>query len=174
MVQIIKAYFGKFVFIWLENLILHCITIILFSVFYKSPLAFSKLQIIPPPKKKITYVDTHLPLFELDKKNIFQQLKQYKIIIMLNNYIKHQLKTELKKHYYLIFFSFLAFFVATQFFYTISFVGMLVSAGMILMYLLCIDDYYRVKVLRWIGFDLIVSGNIYIQGEPTYIIIKFQ
>ena len=26
------------------------------------------------------------------------------------------------------------------------------------MYLLCIDEYYRVKVLRWIGFDLMVAA----------------
>eukprot|EP00092_Neocalanus_flemingeri_P057011 GFUD01067651.1.p1 GENE.GFUD01067651.1~~GFUD01067651.1.p1 ORF type:complete len:222 (-),score=39.63 GFUD01067651.1:346-1011(-) len=50
------------------------------------------------------------------------------------------------------------FFVATQFFFTICFVGMLIAIGLVLMYLLCIDDYYRVKVLRWIGFDLIVAG----------------
>lgn len=50
------------------------------------------------------------------------------------------------------------FFVATQFFFTICFVGMLIAIGLVLMYLLCIDDYYRVKVLKWIGFDLIVAG----------------
>jgi len=50
------------------------------------------------------------------------------------------------------------FFVATQFFFTICFVGMLIAIALVLMYLLCIDDYYRVKVLRWIGFDLIVAG----------------
>ena len=26
------------------------------------------------------------------------------------------------------------------------------------MYLLCVDDYYRVSVLRWTGIDLIVAG----------------
>ena len=31
---------------------------------------------------------------------------------------------------------------------------------MVMMYLLCIDDYYRVKVLRWIGFDLLVGGEL--------------
>lgn len=51
------------------------------------------------------------------------------------------------------------FFVATQFFFTICFVGMLVAIAMVLMYLLCIDDYYRVKVLRWIGFDLLVGAG---------------
>jgi len=50
------------------------------------------------------------------------------------------------------------FFVATQFFFTLCFVGMLISVALVLMYLLCIDDYYRVKVLRWIGFDLIISA----------------
>ena len=58
---------------------------------------------------------------------------------------------------------FLAFFVATQFFFTICFVGMLIAIGLVLMYLLCIDDYYRVKVLRWIGFDLIVAGMVFVQ-----------
>ena len=37
---------------------------------------------------------------------------------------------------------------------------MLIAIGLVLMYLLCIDDYYRVKVLRWIGFDLIVAGKV--------------
>lgn len=50
------------------------------------------------------------------------------------------------------------FFVATQFFFTLCFVGMLLAIAMVLMYLLCIDDYYRVKVLRWTGVDLIVSA----------------
>jgi multisubunit Na+/H+ antiporter MnhB subunit len=35
---------------------------------------------------------------------------------------------------------------------------MLVAMAMVMMYLLCIDDYYRVKVLRWIGFDLLVGA----------------
>jgi hypothetical protein len=48
--------------------------------------------------------------------------------------------------------------VATQFFFTLCFVGMLLAIAMVLMYLLCIDDYYRVKVLRWTGVDLIISG----------------
>jgi len=50
------------------------------------------------------------------------------------------------------------FFVATQFFFTLCFVAMLIAIGMVLMFLLCIDEYYRVKVLRWIGFDLMVGG----------------
>ncbi len=48
--------------------------------------------------------------------------------------------------------------MATQFFFTLCFVGMLLAIAMVLMYLLCIDDYYRVKVLRWTGVDLLVSG----------------
>ena len=59
----------------------------------------------------------------------------------------------------IITFCFAAFFVATQFFFTICFVGMLVAMAMVMMYLLCIDDYYRVKVLRWIGFDLMIGGE---------------
>jgi len=49
------------------------------------------------------------------------------------------------------------FFVATQFFFTLCFIGMLISIALTLMYL-CIDEYYRVKVLRWIGFDLMVAA----------------
>lgn len=50
------------------------------------------------------------------------------------------------------------FFVATQFFFTMCLVGLLISIGLVLMFLLCIDDYYKVKVLRWIGFDLVAAG----------------
>jgi len=50
------------------------------------------------------------------------------------------------------------FFIATQFFFTISFVGMLVAGALVMMYLLCIDEFYKVRVLRWTGFDLIISG----------------
>ena len=53
--------------------------------------------------------------------------------------------------------------MATQFFFTICFVGMLVAMAMVMMYLLCIDDYYRVKVLRWIGFDLLVGGEWHLE-----------
>jgi hypothetical protein len=28
------------------------------------------------------------------------------------------------------------------------------------MYLLCIDDYYKISVLKWTGIDLIVAGMI--------------
>lgn len=52
------------------------------------------------------------------------------------------------------------FFVATQFFYTLCFIGMLIAIIFVLMYLLCIDEYYRVSVLRWTGIDLIVSGAL--------------
>ena len=57
--------------------------------------------------------------------------------------------------------------MATQFFFTICFVGMLVAMAMVMMYLLCIDDYYRVKVLRWIGFDLLVGGE-WMNLEPIF------
>jgi len=50
------------------------------------------------------------------------------------------------------------FYVATQFFFTVCFVGLLISIGLVVMFLLCIDDYYKVKVLRWIGFHLIAAG----------------
>lgn len=50
------------------------------------------------------------------------------------------------------------FFVATQFFFTLCFIGMLISIALTLMYLLCIDEYYRVKVLRWIGVDLMAAA----------------
>jgi len=35
---------------------------------------------------------------------------------------------------------------------------MLISIALTLMYLLCIDEYYRVKVLRWIGADLMIAA----------------
>ena len=35
---------------------------------------------------------------------------------------------------------------------------MLIAIVFVLMYLLCVDEYYRVSVLRWTGIDLIVSG----------------
>ena len=54
---------------------------------------------------------------------------------------------------------FSAFFVATQFFYTLSFIAILIAIILVLMYLLCVDDYYRVSVLRWTGIDLIVAGK---------------
>ena len=60
----------------------------------------------------------------------------------------------------LISFSFIsAFFVATQFFYTLSLICMLIAVTFVVMYLLCVDEYYRVNVLRWTGIDLIVGGN---------------
>ena len=48
--------------------------------------------------------------------------------------------------------------MATQFFFTLCFIGMLISIALTMMYLLCIDEYYRVKVLRWIGADLMVAA----------------
>lgn len=50
------------------------------------------------------------------------------------------------------------FFVAVQFFFTLCFTGMLIAIALVLMYLLCIEEYYRVKVLRWTGFTLIISA----------------
>ncbi len=47
-----------------------------------------------------------------------------------------------------------------QFFYTLSFIGMLVAAILIVMYLLCIGFEHRVRVLRWTGIDLLLSGNM--------------
>jgi hypothetical protein len=49
--------------------------------------------------------------------------------------------------------------VATQFFYTLSFIAMLIALIFVVMYLLCVDEYYRVNVLRWTGIDLIVGGK---------------
>merc|ERR1712183_506662 len=42
--------------------------------------------------------------------------------------------------------------------YTLSFITMLIAAIFVCMYLLCVDEYYRVNVLRWTGIDLIVGG----------------
>jgi len=53
-----------------------------------------------------------------------------------------------------------AFFVATQFFYTLCFVGFLVAILMLLMYFFCISDYYRVGLLRWLGVNLIATGAL--------------
>jgi hypothetical protein len=49
--------------------------------------------------------------------------------------------------------------VATQFFYTLSLIAMLIAILFVTMYLLCIDDYYKISVLRWTGIDLIVAGE---------------
>ena len=57
-------------------------------------------------------------------------------------------------------FCFSAFFVATQFFYTLSFIAMLIAIIFVVMYLLCVDEYYRVNVLRWTGIDLIIGGKL--------------
>jgi hypothetical protein len=52
------------------------------------------------------------------------------------------------------------FFVATQFFFTLSLMGMIVAITFIVMYLMCVNDYYRVSVLRWTAIDLVVSGAV--------------
>ena len=49
--------------------------------------------------------------------------------------------------------------MATQFFYTLSFIAILVAIILVMMYLLCVDEYYRVSVLKWTGIDLIVAGE---------------
>ena len=51
--------------------------------------------------------------------------------------------------------------VATQFFYTLSLIAMLIAILFVTMYLLCIDDYYKISVLKWTGIDLIVAGNVF-------------
>ena len=48
--------------------------------------------------------------------------------------------------------------MAVQFFFTLCFTAMLIAIIFVVMYLLCVDEYYRVSVLRWTGIDLIVSG----------------
>ena len=50
--------------------------------------------------------------------------------------------------------------VATQTFFTLCFIGMLIGLLFILMYLLCINEYYRVSVLKWLGADLFVAGKL--------------
>ena len=55
---------------------------------------------------------------------------------------------------------FTAFMVATQFFYTLSLIAMLIAILFVTMYLLCIDDYYKISVLKWTGIDLIAAGNL--------------
>jgi len=49
--------------------------------------------------------------------------------------------------------------VATQFFYTLSLIAMLIAILFVSMYLMCIDDYYKINVLKWTGIDLIVAGK---------------
>ena len=49
--------------------------------------------------------------------------------------------------------------VATQFFYTLSLIAMLIAILFVTMYLLCIDDYYKISVLKWTGIDLITAGE---------------
>ena len=66
-------------------------------------------------------------------------------------------------------FPFSAFFVATQFFYTLSFITMLLAIIFVVMYLLCVDEYYRVSVLKWTGIDLIVGGKTLIWNCSFFI-----
>ena len=37
---------------------------------------------------------------------------------------------------------------------------MLIAIIFVVMYLLCVDEYYRVNVLRWTGIDLIIGGKL--------------
>merc|ERR1711963_1141653 len=62
------------------------------------------------------------------------------------------------------------FFVATQFFYTLSFITMLLAIIFVVMYLLCVDEYYRVSVLKWTGIDLIVGGKT-LHDSKVYILL---
>ncbi|QQP39236.1 Uncharacterized protein FKW44_020055 [Caligus rogercresseyi] len=52
------------------------------------------------------------------------------------------------------------FFVVTQIFYTLGLTGLLLAVLLILIYVLCIDDFYRVRILKWTGIDLISSGAL--------------
>jgi len=49
-------------------------------------------------------------------------------------------------------------FVAVQFMYTLSLIGLLITLALTAMFLFCMEDYYRVKVLRWIGLALVTSA----------------
>ena len=49
--------------------------------------------------------------------------------------------------------------MATQFFFTLSFIGTLIGIVFIAMYLLFVHDHQRVRILKWTGINLIVSGN---------------
>jgi len=49
--------------------------------------------------------------------------------------------------------------VATQFFYTLSFINILIAIILVVMYMLCIQESYKVVALRWIGIDLAIAGN---------------
>jgi len=52
-----------------------------------------------------------------------------------------------------------AFFVATQFFFTLCFIGALIGVLLLVMYLLCVNENYLVRVLKWIAIDLVISGE---------------
>ena len=51
-----------------------------------------------------------------------------------------------------------AFMVAVQFFFTLCFCGLLATLLQLLMYLFCINDYYKVHVLRSVGVTLLSSS----------------
>ena len=61
--------------------------------------------------------------------------------------------------------------VATQFFYTLSLIAMLIAILFVTMYLLCIDDYYKISVLKWTGIDLIVAGNVFKAVLPPKVLM---
>ncbi len=48
--------------------------------------------------------------------------------------------------------------VAVQFFFTLCFCGLLATLLQLLMYLFCINDYYKVHVLRSVGVTLLSSS----------------
>ena len=57
--------------------------------------------------------------------------------------------------------SFSAFFVATQFFFTLSFINVLVAIVLVVVVLLCLNDEYRPNLLKIIGIDLLVAGQYF-------------
>jgi hypothetical protein len=65
--------------------------------------------------------------------------------------------------------------VATQFFYTLSLIAMLIAILFVSMYLLCIDDYYKISVLKWSGIDLIVAGfSLFFNSNSKSLRILYQ
>ncbi len=68
------------------------------------------------------------------------------------------------------FFSISAFFVATQFFFTLSFMNILLAIILVVVYLLFIQDAYRSHLLRYIGIDLLIAGSI----NSLTILIRFK
>ena len=57
--------------------------------------------------------------------------------------------------------------------YFYSFPALLLSMILIVMYLLCVDEYYRVSVLKWTGIGLIFSGKKIHEKERRMMILKF-